>query len=90
MRERVSFAEAPTVLLVLALALVCSQSTVTMAWVVHSEVFTPVALLAVLAMSALALARFVPAFVALPLGAAGAAIVPWYFNAAMLRSEHPT
>jgi len=64
-RERLSFAEAPTVLLVLALALVCAQSTVTMAWVIHSEVFTPVALLAVLAMSALALARVIPAVAAL-------------------------
>jgi len=89
-RERLSFAEAPTVLLVLALALVCAQSTVTMAWVIHSEVFTPVVLLAALVMSGLALARFVPAFVALPLGAAGTAVVPWYFNATLLRAEHPT
>jgi transglutaminase-like putative cysteine protease len=90
LRERISFAEAPTVLLVLSLALVCTQSTIIMAWVNHSEVFTPVALLAVLVMSMLALARFVPAFVALPLGGAGAAVVPWYFNAAALRAAHPS
>jgi len=53
-RERLSFAEAPTVVLVLLLTLVTTQSTIIMAWVNHSEVFTPVALLAVLVMSALA------------------------------------
>ncbi len=89
-RERVSFAEAPTVLLVLALTLVVAESTIIMAWVDHSGVFTPVALLAVLVMSALALARFVPSFVALPLGAAGAVVVPWYFNAAALHAAHST
>src|ERR1700694_2620372 len=89
LRERISFVEAPTVAIVLLLALVCAQSTIIMDWVSHSEVFAPVALLAVLAMSVLALARFVPVFVALPLGAVGAAVVPWYFNAAALRAAHP-
>ena len=90
LRERVSFAEAPTILLVLALTLVVSQSTVIMAWVNRSEVFTPVALLAALVMSALALARFIPTFVALLIGAAGTALVPWYFNAAALHAAHPS
>ena len=90
LRERVSFAEAPTVVLVLLMTMVVVQSTIIMAWVNHSEVFTPVALLAVLVMSALALARFVPAFVALPLGAAGTVVVPWYFNAAALHAAHPS
>jgi transglutaminase-like putative cysteine protease len=90
LRQRVSFAEAPTIVLVLLLAAVCAQSTVIMAWVNHSEVFLPVTFLAVLVMSALALARFVPAFVALPLFAAGTALVPWYFNAAALHAEHPS
>ena len=89
LRERISFAELPTVLLVVALTLVVSQSTILMAWVNHSELFTPVALLAVLVMSVLALARFVPAWIALPLGLAGAAVVPWYFNSAALRAAHP-
>jgi transglutaminase-like putative cysteine protease len=89
-RERISFAEAPTVVLVLLLTLVTTQSTIIMAWVNHSEVFTPVALLAVLVMSALALARFVPTVVALGLGAAGTAVVPWYFNAAALHAAHPS
>jgi len=69
---------------------VTTQSTIIMAWVNHSEVFTPVALLAVLVMSALALARFVPTVVALGLGAAGTAVVPWYFNAAALHAAHPS
>src|ERR1700686_5465368 len=89
-RERISFAEAPTVLLVLGLAMVVSQSTVIMDWVLHSEIFNPLTFLAVVVMSALALARFVPSVVALGLGAAGAAVVPWYLNAAALRAAHPT
>src|ERR1700737_769851 len=90
LRERISFAEAPTVLLVIALTMVVSQSTVIMDWAPHSGIFTPMALLAVLVMSALALARFIPPFVALPLGAVGAALVPWYFNAAALHAAHPS
>jgi transglutaminase-like putative cysteine protease len=89
-RERLSFAEAPTVVLVLLLAMVVAQSTIIMAWVSHSEVFTPVTLLAVVLMSVLALARFVPAFVALPIFAAGSALVPWFYNAAALHAEHPS
>jgi transglutaminase-like putative cysteine protease len=89
LRERVSFAEAPTVLLVLGLAMVVSQSTVIMDWVLHSEIFNPLTFLAVLVMSALALARFIPSVVALAVGAASAAVVPWYFNAAALRVAHP-
>jgi transglutaminase-like putative cysteine protease len=77
------------VLLVLGLAMVVSQSTVIMDWVVHSEIFNAITLLAVLVMSALALARFVPTFLALAIGAAGAALVPWYFNAAALGAGHP-
>jgi transglutaminase-like putative cysteine protease len=88
-RERISFAEAPTVLLVLGLAMVVSQSTVIMDWVLHSELFNPLTFLAVLLMSALALARFIPSAAALALGAASAAVVPWYFNAAALRAAHP-
>src|SRR5260221_13217033 len=89
LRERVSFAEAPAVLLVLGLAMVVSQSTVIMAWVIHSEIFNLITLLAVLVMSALALARFVPTLLALAIGAAGTAVVPWYFNAAALHASHP-
>src|ERR1700730_10277410 len=89
-RERVSFAEAPTVLLVLLLTMVVAQATIIMAWVNHSEVFIPVAFLAVVVMSALALARFVPAFVAMPIFAVGIAVVPWWFNAAALHAAHPT
>src|SRR3984893_3257679 len=89
-RERLSFAEAPTVVLVLLLTLVTTQSTIIIAWVNHSEVFPPVALLAVLVMSALALARFIPTAVALGLGAACPGLVPWYFNAAALHAAHPS
>ena len=89
-RERVSFAEAPTVLLVLALTMVVSESTVIMNWAPHSEIFNSLAFNAVLVMSALALARFLPAFVVLPLGAVGAVLVAWYFNAAALRAAHPS
>jgi len=88
-RGRISFGELPTVLFVVLLTVVVAQSTIIMAWVNHSEVFAPVALLAVLVMSVLALARFVPAFVALPIFAAGAAVVPWWFNAAALHAAHP-
>src|ERR1700681_1016329 len=88
--ERVSFAEAPTVLLVLALTMVVSESTVIMNWTPHSEIFNSLAFDAVLVMSALALARFLPAFVVLPLGTVGAVLVPWYFNAAALRAAHPS
>jgi transglutaminase-like putative cysteine protease len=82
-------AELPSLLLVLALTLVVSGSTVAMDWVQGSQIFSPIAILGVLAMTALALARFVPGFVALPVGAAGAALVPWYFNSAGLRAGHP-
>src|SRR4030088_2019644 len=90
LRERVSFAAAPTVLLVLLLTMVVAQSTIIMAWVNHSEVFAPVAFLAVVVMSVLALARFVPSFVALALGAIGTAVVPWYVNATALHAAHPS
>src|SRR4030088_1358300 len=79
-RERLFFAEAPTIVLVLLLSLETAQSTIIMAWVNHSEVFTPVAFLGVLAMSILALARIVPAFVALPLGAARVIVGAWAFQ----------
>jgi transglutaminase-like putative cysteine protease len=88
-RERLPLAELPTFFLVLLLTLTVAQSTVLMDWVNHSEVFTPVAFLAVLAMTVVAMARFVPTWVALPLGAAGAAIVPWYLSATALRAAHP-
>ncbi|MDQ6918805.1 MAG: transglutaminase domain-containing protein, partial [Candidatus Dormibacteraeota bacterium] len=90
LRERISFAELPTILLVAFLAQVVAQSTIIMAWVNHSEVFTPVAFLAVVVMSVLALARVVPTFVALTLGAIGTALVPWYLNATALHAAHPS
>ena len=89
LRSRLSFAELPSVLLVLMLAVVVAQATILMAWVNGSQIFIPVTLLAVLVMSVLALIRVIPTFVALPLGAIGAAVVPWYFNAAALKAAHP-
>ena len=76
-------------LLVLALTMVVSGSTVVMDWVHGSATFTPIAVLAVLAMTVMALIRIVPAAAALALGATAAAVVPWYFNAAALKAAHP-
>ncbi len=89
LRERISFAEVPSVLLVLGLTAVIAQSTVIMAWVKGSEIFVPLSLVAVLLLAVLAYARFVPAFVALPLGAVAGTLLSWYLNAAALRAANP-
>jgi hypothetical protein len=89
LREWLPLGELPSVALVLVLTLVVAGATVTMQWVKGSEIFPGVATLGVLAMTLLALIRVIPAFVALPLGAAGAALVPWYINQSALRAAHP-
>jgi transglutaminase-like putative cysteine protease len=76
--------------LVLALSVVIAQSTVIMLWVDHdSERFVSSTVLAVIAMSVLAVIRPLPAAVALLFGLAAGAIVPWYQNAASLQAAHP-
>src|SRR5438477_282132 len=68
-RERLPLAEGPTLLLVLALSIVIAQSTVIMLWVDHdSERFVASTVLAVIAMSVLAVIRPFPALVALLFG----------------------
>ena len=88
-RARLPLGELPSFLLALALAAVIAQSTVIMQWVQHSELFVTTTLLAVIALSVLALIRPLPAVVALGLGLAAAVIVPWYQNAAALQAAHP-
>ena len=82
-------AELPTVVLVLAVALVVAGSTVAMDWVKGSEILPGMTALGVLLMSALALVRVVPALVALPAGLAGSVLVPYYVNQAALKAAHP-
>ena len=89
-RARLSFAELPSLLLVLGLTAVIAQSTVIMAWVSGSEIFIAISLGAGLVLAALAFARFVPALLALPLGAAVGGLLSWYVNAPALRAAHPT
>src|ERR1700704_1632696 len=89
-RSRLPLAELPTFLLVLALAAVIAQSTVVMQWVDHdSQRFVNATLLAVLAISILAVIRPLPAAVALPVGLVAAAVVPWFQNASSLQAAHP-
>src|SRR5579859_6264946 len=89
LRALLAPAELPSVVLVLLLTLVVAGSTVTMQWVKGSEIFPGVAVLGVLAMTVLATIRVIPTFVALPLGGAGAAVVPWFINQGALRVAHP-
>src|SRR5437764_2234631 len=88
-RDWLPLSELPSVALVLLLTRVVAGATVTMQWVKGSEIFPGVAALGVLSMALLALIRVIPSFVALPLGAAGAAGVPWYINQSALRAAHP-
>ena len=88
-RARLTAAELPSAALVLLLSLVVAASTVAMEWVRGSETFPGFAALGVLVMTVLALARFLPALVALPAGAAASALIPWYLNRAQLVAAHP-
>ncbi|HVC99768.1 MAG TPA: transglutaminase domain-containing protein [Candidatus Dormibacteraeota bacterium] len=89
LRAWLATAELPSVALVLLLTLVVAAATVTMQWVKGSEILPGVAALGVVVMTVLALLRFIPSWVALPLGGVGAAVLPWYLNAAALRAAHP-
>src|SRR5947209_15596275 len=89
LRNRMTALEMPTVVMVILLTLVVAQSTVVMDWVHGSEIFPSIALLGVLALTILALLRFVPSLVALPIGGVLAAVIPWWFNRAALRADHP-
>ena len=89
LKARLPVGELPSFLLVLALAAVIAEGTVVMNWTDHSQLFVSTTLLAVIAMSVLAVIRPLPAVVALLIGLAAAAVIPWYQNAAALQAAHP-
>ncbi|GAC1657477.1 MAG: transglutaminaseTgpA domain-containing protein [Candidatus Dormibacteraceae bacterium] len=89
LRGRLPMAEAPTFIGVFALAMVVTQSTVTMNWVQGSGIFLVVTALAVAGMGMLALIRPLPAAFSLALGGAGAVAVPYWLTAAALVATHP-